>query len=201
MSLPATPLLVSLIIDIAGETAREEGHQYVYCKSMGQVAQYLGWEQIAGVSSLCPLKPLPPGWSACIGRVEFRPRNSILPSQFSQMPVVQSINALSDSLARYIRTEVLSRSRPAIVFLESFRLSQLLALTLALYKVPAQQLSVWLMYRMNIHRQLTRPVFRLLHWFIARRIGARRLVLSADSEPLAMLVLALLFTMLLMRMR
>ena len=174
MSPAAAPTLISLAIGLESE----EGHQFAYNRSVGRAAALLGWRHVAAVSCTCRIHPLPPGWTACLDRGNYR----FAGNPFSKL---NSVRRLARSITVYLR-QCLLEPGPKIVFLEFFNDIQLSSLALALLALPPQRLSVWLLYRTNVDRQRYRiHVYRALHGFIRRCLGPNRLLFLSDSEPLA----------------
>ena len=90
----------------------------------------------------------------------------------------------AETLRDYLRSTVLLRRQPIILFIEFFIFAHLAALVLALLPLPRGNLSIWLLYRIDIQRQPTRRLYRLLNGVLRRLVGGR-LRLLTDSQLLA----------------
>jgi hypothetical protein len=71
-----------------------------------------------------------------------------------------------------------------IIFLERFIHLQLFALAIAVWLVPSDHLSVWLLYRRDTHTERTRALYKWLNRAIACRVTPDRLKILTDSELL-----------------
>jgi hypothetical protein len=183
----SSPLLVSVMFRIGGE----DGHAYTYNQAVGAAVRSLGWEHRAAVHAGCTVRPLPPGWSVCLQTLQYR--TTKIPPLFGRtvIPELGSVRRAVDSLVQYLRAEILPEQRPIILFMEFFTVTDLTILVLALAQVPRDHLSVCLLYRMEVHRQSTRGLYRLLNMLLRQQVGARRFTLLSDSEPLAKSLTAL----------
>jgi hypothetical protein len=164
------PLIVSLLINFAGEG----GHPYPYNQSVGVAARSIGWEHRAAVQVTCPIKNLPPGWEVCLEPIRYH----------GARPQFLDILKCSRSLYRYLRKLTTVEHRPIILFLELFSFTHLAALAAALIGIPRKDVSLWLVYRYDIHRHRTRILYKLCHVFFHRLVHCR-LVLFSDSALLA----------------
>jgi len=165
--------------------AGRAGHPFIYNLLVGEAAVSLGWEHRAAVHFGCTVRPLPTGWRACLEILGYH--HFWLPIFFGRtiFPDFGSMRRAVDTVVSYLREEVLPQQRPAILFLEFFTVTELAILVAALSQVPRERLSVCLLYRMEVHRQPTRSVYRLLNWLLQRQVGAKRFTLLSDSQPLA----------------
>ena len=175
-----SPLLVSIIFRIGGE----DGHAFTYNKAVGEAVRGLGWDHQAAVHAGCTVQHLPSGWQICLDTIEhYRLSMPFLGSRL--VPDIGSIWHAVRSLAGYLRRELVYPRRPVILFMEFFTVTDLAVLALALAPVPRENLSVCLLYRMEVHRQWTRSVYQVLNNLLRWQVGDHRFTLLSDSQPLA----------------
>jgi hypothetical protein len=176
-----SPLLVSVMFRISGK----EGHPFTYNLAGGQAAAALGWQHQAAVHAGCTVWPLPTGWSRSLEIIGYR--HLWLPLLFGRtiIPDVGSVWRAVFSVVRYLRQEVLPQQRPTILFLEFFTVTELAILVAALAQVPRKLLSVCLLYRVEVHKQPTRQLYRVLNGLLRWQVGEKHFTLLSDSRPLA----------------
>ncbi len=166
------PCLVSLVFDMQST----EGHLYAYNEALGTAARLNGWPYLAVVTTNWQNQPLPPGWIAALERRSFQP---------GRTPLGKAANLyrLSNSIARVLKRHVLPRNEPAIIFLEHFYPAYLLALLLALRRGPRANLSLWLLYRVNLSQAgQWGHLHRILARIAERMLPPGKLLLLTDSE-------------------
>ncbi len=169
--------LISLIPDLMGG----EGHIIPYHRAVGQVVANLGWEYQAWVPQGPGLEALPEGWQACLSSVALEREGHLL-DKLGRIPLAI---ALGQSIARAIKAP--TTAEKTIIFLERFIHLQLLALVLAVWLLPQSQragLSLWILYRRDVHRDKTRFFYKYLHSWLFRAIGPQNCQFFTDSEPL-----------------
>ncbi len=174
------PVLVSLIVNAGGE----DGHPIPYNAAVGAAARELGWDHLAAIPTTCQVRHLPAGWRQVLHRVTYRPARGGWWGQRDGLPEWGSVWRSAQTITDYLRAEVLPREQPAILFIEFFIFAHLIALALALLRVPRGRLSVWLLYRIDIYKQPTARLYRLLNTLLAGLVGGR-LTLLTDSALLA----------------
>ena len=177
---PRPPVVVSLIVNAGSE----EGHPIPYNQAVGDAARQLGWDHLAAYPATCHLSQVPPGWQPALHRITYSTGGGSLLGQRSGLPQWGSVWRAAQSIRAYLRANVLPREQPVILFIEFFIFAHLLALVLALLGLPQQRLSVWLLYRLDIHKQPTRRLYRVLNDLIAWLVRGR-LTLLTDSALLA----------------
>jgi len=173
------PVLVSLIVNVDSEG----GHPIPYNQAVGRAARRLGWDHLAALPAATRVTQLPAGWSAVLERIRYSRRAGAGLGQRG-WPNALSVWRSAQSIRDYLRTTILPRRQPAILFIEFFVFAHLAALVLALLQVPRGSLSVWLLYRIDIQRQPTRHLYRWLNGAL-RRLVRGRLRLLTDSQLLA----------------
>ncbi len=176
---PANPVLVSLIVNVGSEG----GHPIPYNRAVGRAVRRLGWDHLAALPAATRVDQLPDGWSAVLERIRYSQAWGAWPYRRG-WPDWTSVWGSARSIRDYLRTIVLPRRQPAIIFIEFFIFAHLAALVLALLQLPRHSLSVWLLYRIDIQRQPTRRLYRLLNGAIRRLVGGRFRLLT-DSQLLA----------------
>jgi glycosyltransferase involved in cell wall biosynthesis len=176
---PAVPVLVSLIVNVGSEG----GHPIPYNQAVGRAVQRLGWDHLAALPVKTRLKQLPAGWSAVLERIRYSQGSG---SGLGQRgwPDWSSVWRSAQTIRDYLRIVVLPRRQPAILFIEFFIFAHLAALALALWQLPRDNLSMWLLYRIDIQRQPTRWLYRLFNVMLRRLLGGRFRLLT-DSQLLA----------------
>jgi glycosyltransferase involved in cell wall biosynthesis len=172
---------VSILFRIGGE----DGHAFTYNKAVGEAVARLGWGHHAAVHAGCTVRQLPSGWTMCLETIEHQHGTIARLLGRSIVPDLGSVRRAVDSLAGFLRTQILPQQRRTILFMEFFTVTDLAILALALARAPRDQLAVCLLYRMEVHRQPTRHLYRLLNGLLRRQVGAARFILLSDSQPLA----------------
>lgn len=173
---PPPPNFISLIPHLMGG----EGHIIPYHQAVGQAVTQLGWVHCI----LSPQDPqvlnFPPPGSPTLPVLDLELEGNL----GQKLLRIKAAIAFGQILAQQLKA-MLKPNAPTILFLERFIHLQLLSLAIALYRVPVQNLSVWLLYRRDTHLDKTRWIYKLLNQLIARRLAPLRLQLLTDSELLA----------------
>jgi hypothetical protein len=180
-SAESTPVLVSIIANVGSE----EGHHLPYNQAAGQAARQLGWDHLAAIPTTCAIRELPAGWRQTLHRVTYRPVRGGQLGQRDGLPEWTSVWRSAQTIRAYLQDEVLPREQPAILFMEFFIFAHLLALVLAVFGLPRQQVSVWLLYGLNLQMQPTRSLYRLLHGLLERLLGGRLTLLTDNAQLVA----------------
>jgi len=173
------PLVVSVMLNIGDET----GHPFPYNRAVGAAAARLGWPHRAALQTGCQVRHLPADWDVCLFPIRY---------WSTRVPDFISVWRAAETIIAYLRRRVLPENRPTILFLEFFSFPHLMALVLALLRLPRSQFQVWLLYRYEVHRQPTRRLYGWISRGLDRLLGQRYKVLS-DSEPLARELAPLLY--------
>jgi glycosyltransferase involved in cell wall biosynthesis len=168
--------LVSIVPNLLGG----EGHVLDYHKSVGQAADLLNWKHSVACVPDFHFHHYPPFWHPCLqgGNLEAEGNG------WQKLGRIGSVFRLGRSIFRYLKEKVLPQSDRVILFVERFIHLQLLAIFLSLLFLPRQKLTVWLLYRRDIHRSKTRWIYQVLNHAIARLLPPGGLVLLTDSERL-----------------
>src|SRR5258708_27214760 len=175
----AVPVLVSLIVNVGSEG----GHPIPYNQAVGRAARRLGWDHLAALPASTRVGQLPEGWSAVLERIQYSQGSGAALGQRG-WPNPLSVWRCAQTLRHYLRTAVLPRRQPAILFIEFFIFAHLAALVLAILALPRGNLSISLLYRIDIQRQPTWRLYRLLNGLLCRLVGGRFRLLT-DSQLLA----------------
>lgn len=172
----SSPILVSLIPNLmAGE-----GHIIPYHQSVSQAVHQLKWQHRIVIPVDSQIKELPINWEPVLCNYDLEKEGNF----FDKLLRLQGTWKLSQSIANYLRAKVINQADFSIIFLERFIHLQLFALLIALYLVPTDKLSVWLLYRRDTYKDRTRFVYKLLNYLIKKRLRLNRLKLLTDSELL-----------------
>ena len=168
---------ISLIPNLMGG----EGHIIPYHQAVGQAVRQLGWEHRILSPSDAQIPDFPPAGSPLLPIVELELDGNL----WQKLGRIQDAIAFAQVLAQQLNALISPSDSPTVIFLERFIHLQLLALAIALYQVPTQLVSVWLLYRRDTHLDKTRWIYKLLNQLIAWRLGDRQWQLLTDSELLA----------------
>ncbi|WP_236141855.1 hypothetical protein [Nostoc sp. CMAA1605] len=172
-----SPILISLIPNLMGG----EGHIIPYHTSVSKAAKILGWQHLVILPPDLKFSNLPANWYACLSSENLEAK--IHP--FIRILKFIDILKFSLSIAKKLRQYVLITPRPSIIFLERFIHVQLLALLIAIYLIPTNNLSVWLLYRRDIHKDKTAWIYKSLNQAIKLKLNPGKFKILTDSEILA----------------
>ncbi|MEA5567840.1 hypothetical protein [Anabaena sp. UHCC 0399] len=171
-----SPILISLIPNLMGG----EGHIIPYHISVTKAAKILNWQHIAIVAPDSEISDLPTNWYPELSGENLEA--SINP--LIRILKFQDILRLSFSIANELRKYVLIPSKFSIVFLERFIHVQLFALLIAIYLIPTNNLSVWLLYRRDTHKDKTGWIYKILNKAIKNKLKPGKFKILTDSEIL-----------------
>lgn len=156
-----------------------EGHIIPYHQALGRALALLGWRHRVWAPTPPESLSLPPDWQGDLPPADLEAEGGLLQKLGRLAPAWRLGRVLGQKLAALPEGET-------ILFLERFIHLQLFALLVALNRVPLQKrrrLRLWILYRRDIHRDSTRPVYRWLQQQITQLVEGR-CVLLTDSEPL-----------------
>jgi hypothetical protein len=171
----SSPLLISLIPCLM----QGEGHIIPYHQSVGRAVKQLGWEHLVLLPKNAP-DHLFEQQCACLWDADLEAPGSF----WAKLLRWQDVNQLARSIVRFFEQKPEFKQRPKIIFIERFIHLQLLALTLALWLMPVENLQVWLFYRRDVHNARTRGLYRGANSIIQYRLGINHVRFLTDSEPL-----------------
>lgn len=172
-----SPIFVSLIPNLM----EGEGHILPYHQSVNKAVNKLGWKHKITVPIDNKVDNLPSGWDACLNNYDLEEEGNII-QKFLR---IQGTWQLSISIRNYLQTNVINQSELSVIFLERFIHLQLFALYLALLWVPTDQLSVWLLYRRDTHKDKTRSIYKFLNALIKKQLPPGKFKLLTDSDRLS----------------
>ncbi|XLQ11426.1 MAG: glycosyltransferase family 1 protein [cyanobacterium endosymbiont of Epithemia adnata isolate EadnSB Bon19] len=172
----STPILVSLIPNLM----EGKGHIVPYHQAVSQAVSKLGWKHLAAIPSKSKVGDVLAEWDDCLSNFDLEKEGNF----WQKILRLTGVFYLGTTTAKYLRNNVIYQSELSIVFLERFIHLQLLALTIALWLVPTKNLSVWLLYRRNTHKDKTRYVYKFLNYLIKKSLPAGNLKLLTDSDLL-----------------
>ena len=150
-----TPVFVSLVPNLMGG----QGHIIPYHKSVSEAVSQLGWKHYVAVPINNRVHNLPINWDACLNDYDLEKKGNWYDKLFS----LREVWLLGKNIANYLNNKITNKSEPHILFLERFIHLQLLALFLALLLIPTNNLSIWLLYRRDTHRDNTKIVYKILN--------------------------------------
>ncbi|MEL4896163.1 glycosyltransferase family 1 protein [Crocosphaera sp. Alani8] len=172
-----SPTFVSLIPNLM----EGEGHIIPYHKAVNKAVDSLGWKHKIVVPIDSNVDNLPSGWDEGLSNNSLEKEGNLLKKIFRLNESVK----LGKTIANYLNYHVVNNSQDSIIFLERFIHLQLFALYLALFLVPTDNLSIWLLYRLNTHKDNTRSIYKLLNFLIKKKIKPGRFKLLTDSDRLS----------------
>ncbi|MDJ0729374.1 MAG: glycosyltransferase family 1 protein [Crocosphaera sp.] len=171
-----SPIFVSLIPNLM----EGEGHIIPYHQSVSKAVKKLGWQHKVIVPIDNNVGNLPGIWDESLTNNNLEKEGNLVIKLFR---INESIK-LAKSIAHYLNYNVINDFSSSIIFLERFIHLQLFALYLALLWVPTDNLSVWLLYRLDTHKDNTRWIYKLLNFLIKKKVKPGRFKLLTDSDRL-----------------
>ncbi|MGP0129422.1 MAG: glycosyltransferase family 1 protein [cyanobacterium endosymbiont of Rhopalodia musculus] len=172
----STPILVSLIPNLMGG----KGHIVPYHQAVSKAVSKLGWKHLAAIPSRSRVGDLLAEWDDCLSNFDLEKEGNF----WQKILRLTGVFYLGTTTAKYLQNKVIDQSELSIIFLERFIHLQLFALTIALWLVPTKNLSVWLLYRRNTHKDKTRFIYKFLNYLIKKSLPAGNLKLLTDSDLL-----------------
>ncbi|MEH1842474.1 MAG: hypothetical protein V7L20_28025 [Nostoc sp.] len=171
------PILISIIPNLMGG----EGHIIPYHVSVSKAANLLGWKHVAAVAPEPKIVDLPVNWQACLSSDNLELKINPIIRIFKY----NDIYKFGFSIAKYLEKKILPNSKYNIIFIERFIHVQLLGLLIALCIIPKENLSVWLLYRRDTHKDKTRSIYKVLNKLIKIILKSGKFHLLTDSESLS----------------
>ncbi|HLO85285.1 MAG TPA: hypothetical protein VK203_09775 [Nostocaceae cyanobacterium] len=176
-SLGEVPILISLIPNLMGG----EGHIIPYHIAVSKAANLLEWKHIAAIPPDANVQNLPSSWYPYLSHVDLEAKLHPL----IRILRFSDVCHLAKTIANFLKKDVLPYSNYPIIFTERFIHIQLFALLIALCLIPKKNLSVWLLYRRDTHRDKTCWIYKLLNKLIKQILEPGRFHLLTDSECLS----------------
>ena len=176
----SSPLFISLIPNLM----QGEGHILPYHGAVAVAVESLGWEHRAWIPAneqAIALKA-----ESVLSEVDLEAEGGLL-AKIGRIPqALQWGDRLAAQLNASVNHTQGMDQGPIILFLERFIHLQLLGLWWGLKQIPPSQrhrIHLWILYRRDVHRDQTRPVYRWLQGQLAQLLPDRCQCLT-DSEPL-----------------
>ena len=172
----ASPTFIALISDIKES---EQGHHFVYNRSVQISAELNGWKYVAAIPESLEISVLPPSWEKCLPlKPDLVMKNICLIIKWFYLSII-SIHRL---LRKYTNSDF------TIVFLEAFNPIFLFAFTIALFFIQREKLSVWLLFRWEFEQSCLTLLIGKINWIlvkiITKLLRPNQLQLLSDSELL-----------------
>ncbi|WP_107670937.1 hypothetical protein [Cyanothece sp. BG0011] len=171
-----SPIFVSLIPNLM----EGEGHILPYHQAVNKAVNQLGWEHKIAVPVDNNVNKLPSGWDEGLSNDDLEKEGNIV-DKFLR---IKGTWKLAQSIKNYLENKVINQSELSVIFLERFIHLQLFALYLALLWVPTDNLSVWLLYRRDTHKDKTRFIYKFLNRLIKQQLQPEKFKLLTDSDLL-----------------
>ena len=141
---------------------------------------------------------LPEHWSPCLVGLHYERIAPLAPLP-RLWAMRRAIAATANSIVRYIKTTVLPEQqrtqRPIIYFVDFFTIVHLIPLALAMSRIPRQNVSLWLVYRMDVAHRRTAPLYRWVTHYFKQILPREGLVTLTDSELLRLSISRMLRTL------
>lgn len=171
------PTLVSVVPDLLNG----QGHVYEYHQTVGKAASLIGYKHLVATSPDTIINQLPTNWTACLDSNNLEWQTSTIFKIFK----IKDIYDWSTRLAKYLQVKVIPNSGFVVIFLERFVIPHLLAVILTSLLIPRKNLSIWLLYRRDIHNQKNRFFYKCLNNLIKFLLPSKKFQLITDSELLS----------------
>ncbi|MBD2436132.1 glycosyltransferase family 1 protein [Nostoc sp. FACHB-110] len=171
------PILVSVIPNLMGG----EGHIIPYHNAVNKAAKCLDWQHIVVFSPDAKFTDIPPTWLPSLSPEDLEATLHPIVRIFKFTDILK----LSFSISNTLKKDIFPKSKTSILFLERFIHVQLLALLIALCITPRKNVSVWLLYRRDTHKDKTRWIYKLLNKSIKKILAPGKFHLLTDSEILS----------------
>ncbi|MGL5035379.1 MAG: glycosyltransferase family 1 protein, partial [Microcystaceae cyanobacterium] len=170
------PLFISLIPNLMGG----EGHIIPYHQAVAKSVASLGWEHLALMPTNSP-GDLFLHQRSCLFEADLEAEGNAIAKLFRLKLVWQLATSMVKALGQQAEEH---EARPTIIFMERFIHLQLLALAIAIWRVPIDNLYVWILYRRDVHQDKTRFFYKMLNRLIRGGLVPQHLRFLTDSEPL-----------------
>lgn len=156
----------------------ESGHLLHYHRHLEKAIRSLRWEFHALIPKQTKIKQLPNGWQPCLAIDPWDGSKTIfdrISSFFFNLSALRK-------LFRSISTE-----QKAIVFLESFEMQQLASLVVSLLCTRKPKCHIWILHRYHYAKNHYKAIYyRIMHWFLEKKLGSFRIQYITDSDLLAL---------------
>ncbi len=148
------------------------------CQALGQAAEIAGWAFVAAVPTVCPVRPLPDHWIACL-RYRAHPGETLEVARD-----IMDIPMLAVDIDAFLQTHVFAANRPVILYYEWYIPTTVIALTLALLRARLQGHSptLCMLHRAKMSLNRTHATIWVMTRLLRAILGSRHLRLFAENE-------------------
>ena len=177
-----SPIFISLVLFDCGGV----GHNYEYLNAISEATKKIDWQHYAALPINFHEQDLKSGWSACLAgcrRLNNRKENKLV--KIFRLILVSL--ELAKSIHKYLNKTLSMRNNcsPTIVFIDSFKPSELLAFVISLFFLPSHKLIVWLLYRHDDYqKKLIGNFYKVMNMLIEKKVTKNKFVLLTDSKKL-----------------
>lgn len=176
------PILISLVLFDCGGI----GHNYEYLNAISKSTKEIGWQHYAALPINFNDQDLKNGWRACLlgcRKLDNRKENKLIKTfrlLFISFELAKSIHQYLNNIL-----SVADDISPTIIFIDSFKPSELLSFLISLLFLSSRKLTVWLLYRHDDYQKnLIGFFYKIMNVLIGKIITNGKLVLLTDSEKL-----------------
>jgi len=178
----SSPILISLVLFDCGGI----GHNYEYVNAVRDATKQIGWRHYAALPSNFNVVDLKDNWKAClVGCRRLSSHKENLTIKMTRL-ILRSFK-LAKSIYQYLY-ECLSinDNSQIIIFIDTFKPSELLAFVISLFFLPKRQLTIWLLYRHDDYQKKIIGIFyKIMNNLIEIKISKQNFVILTDSEKLS----------------
>jgi hypothetical protein len=177
-----SPVFISLVLFDCGGV----GHNYEYLKAISEATQKIGWKHYAALPINFNEQDLKSDWSACLAgcrKLNNRKENKLI----KILRLILISCELAKSIHQYLNKtlSVVNNCSPTIIFIDSFKPSELLAFVISLFFLRSHKLTVWLLYRHDDYqKKLIGNFYKFMNMLIEKKITKNKFILLTDSEKL-----------------
>ena len=177
-----SPAFISLVLLDCGGI----GHNYEYLNAISEATKKIGWQHYAALPVNFNEQDLKSGWSACLlgcRRLNNRKENKLI----KIWRLIRVSLELAKSIHKYLNKTLLmvNNCSPTIIFIDSFKPSELLAFVISLFFLQSHKLNVWLLYRHDDYQKnLIGNFYKIMNMLIEKKTTKNKFILLTDSEKL-----------------
>ena len=177
-----SPAFISLVLFDCGGI----GHNYEYLNAISEATKKIDWQHYAALPVNFNEEDLKSDWSACLlgcRRLNNRKENKLI--KLFRMILISL--ELAKSIHKYLNKILLmvNNCSPTIIFIDSFKPSELLAFVISLFFLRSHKITVWLLYRHDDYQKvLIGNFYKVMNALITKKITNNNFVLLTDSEKL-----------------
>ncbi|MGK7944362.1 MAG: glycosyltransferase family 1 protein [Microcystaceae cyanobacterium] len=168
---------ISIVPNLAGG----EGHTTPYHQAVSQELELLGWKHQIFIPEQETDSSISHTWIPCLYPYDLEAEANLWQKLFNVYHAIR----LAISLSSSVNPSKINQSQTTLLFLERFIHLQLLALALAVYLLPKQNLRVWLLYRRDTHKSKTVKLYKILNKWLKSLLPQGHFKLLTDSELLS----------------